>query len=104
MRLQDKVAIITGGNSGIGRATAQLFADEGARVVIAARDPERGRAAVQTIEAKGGIARFLSCDVRRADDCQRAVQVTVEVFGGLDVLVNNAGVIFRGRDVMGTTL
>ncbi|UCC89725.1 MAG: SDR family oxidoreductase [Anaerolineales bacterium] len=104
MRLQGKVAIITGGNSGIGRSTAQLFADEGAKVVIVARDAQRGRAAARGIQANGGAAHFVPCDVRLAEDCQRAVGTAIEVFGGLDVLVNNAGIIYRGRDVLGTTL
>jgi NAD(P)-dependent dehydrogenase (short-subunit alcohol dehydrogenase family) len=104
MNLQDKVAIITGGNSGIGRSTTRLFSDEGAKVVIAARDAGRGRAVVQEIEAGCGAAHFVACDVRREDDCKRAVRAAVEIFGGLDVLVNNAGVVFRGRDVVSTTL
>lgn len=104
MHVQDKVAIVTGGNAGIGQSTAQLFAEEGVKVVIAARNAERGRAVVQIIEANGGTAHFFPCDVRRANDCQRAVRAAVEVFGGLDVLVNNAGIVFRGRDVVGTRL
>lgn len=104
MHLRDKVAIITGGNSGIGRSTARLFAGEGAKVVVAARHARRGAAVVQEIEAKGGAAHFTSCDVRHADDCQRAVAAALQVFGSLDVLVNNAGIIFRGRDALNTTL
>jgi NAD(P)-dependent dehydrogenase (short-subunit alcohol dehydrogenase family) len=104
MQLQDKVAIITGGNSGIGRSTARLFADEGAKVVIAARHADRGHAVAQEIEAGGGIAHFIQCDVRREDEVQRLVRAAVETYDGLDVLVNNAGVIFRGRDVVSTTL
>jgi NAD(P)-dependent dehydrogenase (short-subunit alcohol dehydrogenase family) len=104
MRLSDKVALVTGGNSGIGRATAELFANEGARVVIAARDTERGQDTVQAIEAAGGAAQFVTCDVRLEEDCEQAVQAAVEGFGGLDVLVNSAGTIVRGRDVMTTTL
>jgi NAD(P)-dependent dehydrogenase (short-subunit alcohol dehydrogenase family) len=104
MQLRDKVAIITGGSSGIGRSTVQLFSDEGAKVVIVARNVERGHAAVRTIAGRGGAAHFVAGDVRYAEDCQRAIGVAVEVFGGLDVLVNNAGIVFRGRDVMSTTL
>ena len=97
MRLKNKVALITGGNSGMGRATAMLFAREGASVVIAARNAETGQQAVAEIEAQGGVAHFVQCDVRRADDCQRAVDTVVERFGRLDILFNNAGVVLSGR-------
>lgn len=96
-RLKGRVALITGGNAGIGRATALLFAREGARVVIAARNAEAGRHTVAEIEALGGVAHFVQCDVRRAGDCQRAVEVTMERFGQLDILFNNAGAVIFGR-------
>ncbi len=92
MRFEDKVALITGGTSGIGRATALLFAQEGAKVAVAGRDEKRGREVVDDIEKRGGSALFLPCDVRLADDCRRAVDETVRAFGRLDVLFNNAGV------------
>jgi NAD(P)-dependent dehydrogenase (short-subunit alcohol dehydrogenase family) len=97
MQLRDKVALITGGNSGIGKETAILFAREGATVVIAARNPDKGRQVVAEIEALGGTALFVQCDVRSASDCQRSVDITLERFGRLDVLVNNAGVVLAGR-------
>ena len=97
MRLKDKVTLITGGNAGIGRATARLFAREGARVVIAARNAEAGHQTVADIEALGGVANFIKCDVRRAGDCQRAVDAVVERFGRLDTLFNNAGVVISAR-------
>ena len=103
MKLQGRVAIITGGNSGIGRATAVLFAGEGARVAIAARDEARGNETVADIARAGGQALFVPCDVRRAADCQGAVAATVESFGRLDVLFNNAGVIYPDRTVPNTT-
>jgi NAD(P)-dependent dehydrogenase (short-subunit alcohol dehydrogenase family) len=96
MRLAGKVALITGGNSGIGRATALLFAREGAAVVITGRDEERGREVVREIEEDGGRARFVRADVTRAEDCRRAVTETVEAFDRLDVLFNNAGVYVAG--------
>lgn len=92
-RLEDRTALITGGSAGIGRATALLFAQEGARVVIAARSAERGQEVVARIQAAGGTARFVPCDVRRPDDCARAVQAALDAFGQLDILFNNAGIV-----------
>jgi NAD(P)-dependent dehydrogenase (short-subunit alcohol dehydrogenase family) len=102
MRLKDKVAIVTGGTSGIGRATALLFAQEGARVAVVGRDPERGRQVVNEIHADGGEATFVRCDVRIPDECQRAVEKTLSAFGRLDVLFNNAGVYYANT-VVGCT-
>ena len=96
MKLKDKVALITGGNSGIGKATAILFAQEGARVFIAARNSETGKETVDEIEASGGFARHIQCDVRLAGDCQRAVETCIEQFDRLDILFNNAGVVLLG--------
>ena len=103
MKLKGKVALITGGNSGIGRATAILFAEEGARVVIAARNEARGNETVEAIARAGGEAIFVACDVRRAEDCRKAVRATIEAFGRLDILFNNAGVIYPGRTVVDAT-
>ncbi len=94
MRLKHKVALITGGTSGIGEATALLFAREGARVAVTGRSPERGAQVVRTIEASGGQAMFMRADVSSASDCQRAVNETVEAFERVDVLFNNAGVYY----------
>ena len=94
MRLDGRVARITGGTSGIGRATAVLFAQEGASVSIVGRDRTRGQSVVAEIESNGGTALFLRCDVRHARECQLAVDKTVEAFGRLDILFNNAGVFF----------
>lgn len=92
MRLEGRIALITGGTSGIGRGTAELFAREGARVAITGRNAERGQDVVRAITSVGGIAIFVEGDVRRADDCRRAVDETLHAFGRLDVLFNNAGV------------
>lgn len=100
--LEGKRAIITGGASGIGRATAKLFAEEGAAVAIADLNDADGLALADQIRDNGGKAIYLHCDVTNADDCQQAVETTVEELGGLDILINNAGVI-RRTDVLGTS-
>jgi len=92
MRLEGKVALITGGTSGIGSATAIRFAQEGAKVAITGRNPERGEQVVQDIVASGSEALFIRSDVRKAEDCRQAVDLTLERFGRIDVLFNNAGV------------
>ena len=102
MRLKNQVALITGGASGIGRATALLFAREGAAVAVADLDQAGAQAVARQIEAEGGQAIALRCDVSQAADCQRAVQQTVDAFGSLDILFNNAGII-RRANVVDTT-
>jgi NAD(P)-dependent dehydrogenase (short-subunit alcohol dehydrogenase family) len=94
MRLEGKVALITGGTSGIGSATAVRFAAEGAKVAITGRNAGRGEQVVRDIEASGGEALFLRADVRSAADCRQAVERTLERFGRIDVLFNNAGVFY----------
>jgi NAD(P)-dependent dehydrogenase (short-subunit alcohol dehydrogenase family) len=93
--LTGKRALITGGASGIGRATAKLFAREGAAVAIADLDEAGGEAVVQTIRDAGGQAIYVLCNVSQAADCQRAVRLTADELGGLDILFNNAGIIRR---------
>ena len=100
--LNGKIAMITGGASGIGRATALLFAREGAAVAVIDIDEPRGPAVVQSIVNDGGKAIFLHCDVTRASDCQSAVSKTVEELGKIDILFNNAGII-RRASVLDTT-
>ena len=92
MKLEGKVALITGGTSGIGSATAVLFAHEGAAVVLTGRNRERGERIAESISEEGGQAIFIRSDVRVADDCRQAVERTLERFGRIDVLFNNAGV------------
>lgn len=91
MRLNGKVALITGGTEGIGRACAELFLREGARVAITGRSEEKGRTAVESLSGLGEVL-FVQGDVSRAEDARRMVEATVERFGGLHVLFNNAGV------------
>lgn len=94
MRLNHKVALITGGTSGIGEATALLFAKEGAKVAITGRNETRGHAVTARILESGGQAIFLRTDVRKADECRRAVDETLRAFHSLDILFNNAGVFY----------
>ncbi|MGD0612317.1 MAG: glucose 1-dehydrogenase [Anaerolineales bacterium] len=93
--LTGKKAIVTGGASGIGRAAAILLAQAGAVVTILDLDERGGETVVRQIVKAGGKAMFVRGDVSRATDCQNAVQETVEVHGGVDILFNNAGVIRR---------
>jgi len=94
MRLQNKVALITGATSGIGEATAILFAKEGANVALTGRSQQRGQQVRDTILRNGSKAIFISSDVRKLEDCRRAVEQTVSAFGQLDILFNNAGVFY----------
>lgn len=87
---ENKVVLVTGGSSGIGRAAAEAFAREGASVVIAARGAERGEAVVRRIVESGGKAMFVACDVASAADVDRLVAATVQRFGRLDCAFNNA--------------
>ena len=103
MKLKDRVAIITGATSGLGEASALLFAEEGARIAVAGRDEARGRRVVDAIAAAGGTAIFVRADVRLAADCERVVAETLRAFGGrLDILFNNAGV-FHPHDAVACT-
>ncbi len=92
LRLAGKVAIVTGGSGGIGRATAHLFAREGAQVVIGDVDGTAGRETAAEIARSGGKALFQSCDVSSEQDMSALVETAEREFGGLDILFNNAGV------------
>ncbi|OGO05287.1 MAG: hypothetical protein A2Y73_04320 [Chloroflexi bacterium RBG_13_56_8] len=98
-RLEGKVALITGSTSGIGRTTAELFAREGARVVVNGRRKELGESVVEGIRAEGGDARFFQADVSKSDELRALVQFVVDTYGRLDVLMNNAW-SGRFRDVV----
>lgn len=98
MRLKDKVTLITGGSRGIGLAVAARFAEEGAQVVIFARDVARGEQAAKSLNAD-----FVGGDVASAADCQRAVDETLSKYGRIDMLVNSAGIIYRNRTVEQTS-
>lgn len=89
-RLEGKVAIVTGGAAGIGQATAILFAEEGAKVVVADVDEAAGAATVANIQAQRGQAAFVRTDISRESDARRACDEAVKTFGRLNILVNNA--------------
>ena len=91
-RLENKIAIVTGGNSGIGEATAKLFAKEGASVVITARREEELKRVADEITAEGGKCVYVPGDVTVTADVENVVQKTIEAFGRIDILVNNAGI------------
>ncbi|MFH1566797.1 MAG: SDR family NAD(P)-dependent oxidoreductase [Gemmatimonadota bacterium] len=99
MRLLGKSAIITGGANGIGRATAFLFAAEGARVIVADRDVPAGQSCAARIQGGGGQALFLEADISQDDSVDALVDRAVDRFGGLDILVNSAGVSIAGSVV-----
>ena len=103
MRLQDKVALITGGSSGIGKATAELFAAEGASVVIADVNDAGARAVTDGIEREGFPASFVYADVSKADDCRIMVEHAEARYGRLDILFNNAGIMDAADDNAETT-
>src|ERR1700730_7506721 len=94
-RIAEKVALITGAASGIGRATALLFAREGAAVALADVNTDAGRRVADEIAQSGGRAFFEPVDVTRAADCQRLVERAIRAFGRIDILFNNAGIIRR---------
>jgi meso-butanediol dehydrogenase / (S,S)-butanediol dehydrogenase / diacetyl reductase len=95
-KLTDKVAIITGATSGIGKATALLFAEEGAGLVLTGRRAELGRRLENAIREAGGRCVFVEADHAHADDCSRVVERTLAEFGRVDILFNNAGVVTSG--------
>lgn len=97
MRLQDKVAIVTGSSSGLGRATAILFAKEGASVVVNSdKNVQGGEETVAMIKQAGGKAIYVQANVASRADCERLVKTTIDTFGKLNILVNNAGIEIRG--------
>jgi NAD(P)-dependent dehydrogenase (short-subunit alcohol dehydrogenase family) len=103
MRFQNKVALITGASSGIGKSAAILFAQESARVALLARDEKALQETCQELQKINGQCLVTPADVTRPEECQRAVNLTIEQFGQLDILVNAAGIIATGA-IMDTSL
>ena len=100
MRLRDKIAIVTGAASGFGKGIAERFAAEGARVVASDIDAANGERVVREIVEAGGNARFVQADVSKDADVERMVKFAIAQYGGLDVVVNNAGTTHRNQPML----
>ena len=96
MRLENRVAIVTGGSAGIGRATALLLSREGARVVVGDYHEAAGRETVRMIEESGGTGLFVPTDVSEPDQVQAMIDKALQEYDGIDILFNNAGILFLG--------
>ena len=96
MRLKNKVAIITGGTSGIGKATALRFAEEGADLVVTGRRVSLGKTVEAECSSKGVRCVFVEADHSKVEDCQKVVEVALKEFGQIDILFNNAGIVTKG--------
>ena len=92
-KLYGQVAWISGGTKGIGKGTAKLFAKEGASVAIIGRSEKDGNRVVEEIVKMGSKAIFIKCDVTKANEVSKSIDITVETFGGLQILINNAGIV-----------
>ena len=98
MRLQEKIALITGSSSGIGKETALLFANEGARVVAVDINDEAGIQLIELIRSQGGNAIYVHADISRSEDCRRMIHIAEKTYGRLDILFNNAGIMHSEDD------
>lgn len=92
-KLDGRVAIVTGSTSGMGRATAVLFAREGAKVVVTGRNEERAKAVVDQIKSEGNEAIYVIVDTSKVEDVKKLVDVTLDTYGTIDILFNNAGAL-----------
>lgn len=98
-RFEDKVMVVTGGTSGIGKAVCLRAGAEGAKVVIAGRNEQRGKAIEEEIKSNGGEATFIQCDVTKKEDIIALYAKTVEIYGGIDVAINNAGIVGDSKKI-----
>lgn len=101
-KLENRVALIYGGTSGLGEATARLYAKEGAKVAIAGRSEERGNRIVKDIQDNGGEAVFVKVDLMDSDQIKQSVQDTVDTFGTIDILYNGARILDKYEDIINT--
>jgi len=101
-KLENRVALIYGGTSGLGEATARLYAKEGAKVAIAGRSEERGNRIVKDIQDNGGEAVFVKVDLMDSEQIKQSVQDTVDTFGTVDILYNGAGILDKYEDIINT--
>ena len=99
MKLKNKTAIITGATSGIGKATALLFADQGADLVLTGRRSSLGKAVETECRQKGVRCVFVEADHTKEEECQRVVDVALKEFNRIDILFNNAGIVTKGTPV-----
>jgi NAD(P)-dependent dehydrogenase (short-subunit alcohol dehydrogenase family) len=97
MSFAGKSVLVTGSTTGIGEACARIFAESGAKVMVSGRNEQRGRSVAEAIRAAGGSAQFTAADLRAAGACERLVGDTIERLGGLDVLINNAGILYTAN-------
>jgi NAD(P)-dependent dehydrogenase (short-subunit alcohol dehydrogenase family) len=104
MRLEGKRALVTGGGTGIGRGTAELFARKGARVMVSGRRRAELEETVRLVEKAGGTAALVPGDVAKPEDAERMARETVAAFGGIDILVNNAGILVRNATVTSVSI
>jgi len=103
MRLKDKIALVTGAASGFGEGIARRYAEEGARVIVNDLNSDGGERVVADIRAAGGQAVFIAADVSKNDDVKRLVDASIAAFGGLHIIVNNAGTTHRNRPMLEVT-
>ena len=99
LSLDNKVALITGGASGIGLSTAKLFSEMGATVALVDVNEKRGKIATEEINKLGGKAKFYNCDVTKDNECKKTVETIVKDFSKIDILFNNAGIIVRKNTI-----
>lgn len=98
-RFKDKVMVVTGGTSGIGKAVCLRAGEEGAKVVVVGRNEERGNAVVKEIVEKGGEAIFVRCNITEKDEILTMFQKTIETYGRLDIAINNAGIVGDSKKI-----
>lgn len=103
-KLDNRVALIYGGTSGLGEATAKLYAKEGAKVAVAGRSEERGNQIVEDIQKEGGEAIFVKVDLMHTDEIKQSIQTTLDAFETIDILYNGAGILDEYENIINTNI